>query len=69
MSEAELRDASLSGKDRDDRTTAVSLPERLSGSIVHFLSYHFVLKRQKTTEVGSRWITCWRTRRLLDPSA
>jgi len=50
MSEFELREASLSGKDRDDRTTAVSLPKRLIGSIVHFLSYHFVLKRQKTTE-------------------
>jgi methylase of polypeptide subunit release factors len=52
MSEVELRDASLAGKakDRDDRASPVSLPRRLFGSIVHFLSYHFVLNRQKTTE-------------------
>ena len=52
MSEVELRDASLAGKAvaRDSRAAPVSLPRRLIGAAVRFLSYHFVLKRQKTTE-------------------
>ena len=52
MSEVELRDAPLAGKavGRDSRAAPVSLPRRLIGAAVRFLSYHFVLKRQKTTE-------------------
>ncbi len=32
------------------RFTPESLPQRLIGSFVHFLTYHFALKRRKTTE-------------------
>jgi release factor glutamine methyltransferase len=54
MSRIESPDAALvssaATSSADARFTPESLPQRLIGSFVHFLTYHFALKRRKTTE-------------------
>jgi release factor glutamine methyltransferase len=63
MSHIESQDATsvrgVATSPPDARFTSDSLPQRLIGSAVHFLTYHFALKRRKTAEAfaaGFRFI-------------